>query len=94
LLQGRNPQAKLRFDFRCSPAVRTYAAAPAHPADSSTRTPSIVDIRIEHFIVDVRIEHFANAPALRKSSGGIVSVASKARVDREKMKPSKALITS
>jgi len=93
-LQGRNPQAKLRFDFRCSPAVRTYAAAPARPADSSTRTPSIVDIRIKHFIVDVCIKHFANAPALSKSSGGIVSVTSKARADREKMKRSKELIAS
>jgi hypothetical protein len=37
-------------------------------------------------ILDVRIEHFANAPALRKSSGGIVLVGSKVRADREKMR--------
>ena len=35
-------------------------------------------------ILDVRIKHFANAPALRKSSGGIVLVAPKVRADREK----------
>jgi len=34
------------------------------------------------------------APALRKSSGGIVSVGSKVRVDREKTNRSKELITS
>ena len=45
-------------------------------------------------ILDVLIKHFANAPALRKSSGGIVLVGPKVRVDREKMKRSKELITS
>jgi hypothetical protein len=45
-------------------------------------------------IIDVRIKHFANAPALRKSSGGIVLVGPKVRVNREKMKRSKELITA
>jgi hypothetical protein len=37
-------------------------------------------------IVDVCIKHFASASALRKSSGGIVLVGPKVRVDREKIK--------
>jgi hypothetical protein len=38
--------------------------------------------------------HLANAPGLRKSSGGIVLVGPKVCVDRKKTKRSKELITS